>query len=134
MNAYPAQSEIPPLAILVAEDIGIHQLVAKRLLRKEGHEVTVVENGQQAVEAIQRGAFDVVLMDIEMPVLDGLEATRRIRRLPIASQRHIPIVALTANENPEECLAAGMNAYLTKPIQMSLLARILHRLCARASV
>ena len=111
--------------ILVVEDIKINQLIVETMLRDAGHQVTVVEDGVAGVEAVCGGTYDLVLMDMEMPVMGGIEATRRIRDLG-RSVRQIPIIALTANAMPNEaerCRAAGMNDYLTKPIDQ---AQLLH--------
>jgi CheY-like chemotaxis protein len=88
------------------------------MLRKRGHRVDVVENGRRAVDAVREGSYDVVLMDLQMPELGGLEATREIRRL--LGDRQLPIIALTADVMPgerERCLAAGMNDYVAKPFK-----------------
>jgi signal transduction histidine kinase/CheY-like chemotaxis protein len=117
-----------PLNILVAEDNAVNQLVMTRLLHKRGHKVTVVDDGRSAVEAVAGNDFDVVLMDVQMPVLDGLQATREIRDSEAGTQRHIPIVALTAHamqSDQQRCLDSGMDDYLTKPINASELDRIL---------
>ncbi len=110
------------MKILLAEDHEINQMVAVEILTRAGCKVTVVANGQEALEAVQRGGLDLVLMDCQMPVLDGLEATRRIRKYESESKpgAHIPIIALTANAikgDRELCLAAGMDGYVTKPIE-----------------
>jgi PAS domain S-box-containing protein len=116
------------LRILLAEDNLINQRVAKLMLDKLGHEVVTVGNGYDAVEAVTSEAFDVVLMDVQMPQVDGLEATRRIR----SRLRHeVPyIIGLTANalrEDRDVCLAAGMHDYLSKPVRMSELRAVLSR-------
>ncbi|MBI1779451.1 MAG: response regulator [Proteobacteria bacterium] len=111
------------LRILLAEDNKINRQFAVLLLRKAGHEVAVAENGHQAVDAVRRGDFDVVLMDVQMPELDGFQATRQIRALPLPKCR-IPIIALTAhamNGAKEETLAAGMDDYVPKPIRPDML-------------
>ena len=109
--------------ILVADDLVMNQLVVEGLLTVAGHQVTVVGDGAAAVEAVRAEVFDLVLMDMEMPVMDGLSATRAIRSLdPFV--RDIPIIALTANAMPEEvarCRAAGMNDHLTKPVDRDAL-------------
>jgi signal transduction histidine kinase/CheY-like chemotaxis protein/ligand-binding sensor domain-containing protein len=113
------------LRILLAEDNRINQQVARRLLSKWGHTVTVCANGRDAVEAVAKGGFDVVLMDLEMPIMDGLTATARIRAREVLDGSHIPIVALTAHamqSDRERCLAAGMDGYISKPIQVRELA------------
>jgi PAS domain S-box-containing protein len=106
------------LRVLVAEDNPVNQHVARSLLERRGHTVEIVENGQLAVDAMRVGSFDVVLMDLQMPVMDGLTATRRIRALPGCGS--VPIVALTAHvlaEDRERCLAAGMTSCVTKPFR-----------------
>ena len=106
------------LTILLAEDNPVNQEVAATMLRKRGHHVDLVSTGTAAVAAVSRGHYDVVLMDIQMPEMDGLDATRAIRAMPTHSD--LPVVALTAHALAEErqnCLAAGMNAYVTKPFK-----------------
>ncbi len=108
------------LSVLLAEDQPFNQMVATHLLEKEGHAVTVVENGRLAVEACRARSFDLVLMDVQMPVMDGLEATAEIRELEKSTGRHVCIVAMTARAmqgDREKCLAAGMDGYLTKPFR-----------------
>jgi len=135
-----APSEAEPIVserrlnVLVAEDVVPNQIMIEIVLGKAGHEVNVVENGALAVEAVQRGDYDVVLMDLQMPVMDGLEATRRIRALAGPANR-VPIVALTANVMPDEiaaCRAAGMQAHLAKPIDAAALIALIDRLGAAA--
>jgi CheY-like chemotaxis protein len=107
--------------VLVAEDDTTNQLLVRDLLSRRGVEVTLAANGAQAVAAAAQGGFDLVLMDIRMPEMDGLTACRRIRALPNGG---LPIVALTANalaEERERCLAAGMDGYLTKPLESEAL-------------
>ena len=106
------------LRVLLAEDNAVNQIIAATMLRKRGHQVDIVENGRLAVDAVKRDRYDVVLMDIEMPELDGLAATEQIRRLP--EGRDVPIIALTAHalaSERERGVAAGMNEYLTKPLK-----------------
>jgi CheY-like chemotaxis protein len=106
------------LRVLLAEDNPVNQQVATAMLVKRGHQVDVVDNGRAAVEAIQARAYDVVLMDIQMPEMDGFTATQRIRALP--QGRSLPIVALTAHAlsgERERCLAQGMSGYLAKPFK-----------------
>ncbi len=130
----PADIEIRPLRILVVEDNPVNQMFVCTLLRKWGHTVDAAENGELAVEAWRAGDHDVVLMDVQMPVLDGLEATRMIRREEAAGGRSpVPVVALTAHafeEDEQRCLAAGMNSYVSKPIRAELLKIALHEATA----
>jgi signal transduction histidine kinase/CheY-like chemotaxis protein/HPt (histidine-containing phosphotransfer) domain-containing protein len=118
------------LRILLAEDNRINQQFATLLLTKAGHSVEVASNGAYAVEAIRRSDFDVVLMDIQMPELDGVEATRQIRALP-GPKSAVPIIAMTAHAMAgarEEYLAAGMDDYISKPVQPALLLEKLDRI------
>ncbi len=114
-----------PLSILLAEDNPINQKLAVTLLAREGHRVTVADDGEAALQAISQHDFDLVLMDMQMPVLSGLEATARIRADETARHsRRVPIVALTANafdEDRDACLAAGMDSYVSKPIRRDAL-------------
>src|SRR5690606_30487590 len=114
-------AESYPLRILIAEDNLVNRKLALRLLQRLGYEADVAEDGQQAVGMVRVTAYDVVLMDVQMPVLDGLEATRRIRgELPPDDQPYI--IAMTANAmagDREACLEAGMNSYVSKPIQLA---------------
>jgi CheY-like chemotaxis protein len=114
-------ADLPALRILLAEDNPVNQKVAVRLLEKAGHVVKVVENGALAVETTAREQFDLVLMDVQMPVMGGLEATVAIRQREASLQsRHTLIIAMTANAmkgDRETCLAAGMDGYIAKPIQ-----------------
>ena len=120
----PLEAAGRPLRILLAEDNAVNQKLALRILSRMGHETQLAEDGQAAVDALAEGDFDLVLMDVQMPRLDGLEATRQIReRWP---DRPIHIVGLTANAmagDREACLAAGMNDYVSKPIRPDELAR-----------
>ncbi|MBC7964607.1 MAG: response regulator [Fuerstia sp.] len=131
----PLQQAIEPtsdsLNILVAEDIPANQKVVKTLLKKRGHQVTVAHNGREAIDLFERGQFDVVLMDVQMPILDGLQATQAIRRIEMPSAKHTPIVAMTAHAlrgDRESCLAAGMDGYLSKPLDAQLLLRTVEQL------
>jgi signal transduction histidine kinase/CheY-like chemotaxis protein len=121
---------LAPLRILVAEDNAVNQLYMAALLRKAGHAVTLVENGHLAVASVRDGDFDVVLMDVQMPDLDGVEATMQIRALP-PPKRDVPIIALTAHAMTgakEEYIAAGMDDFVSKPIEPALLLGKLARL------
>ena len=117
-----------PLRILLAEDNAVNQKLALRLLANMGYAADVASDGARAVEAVEKGEYDVVLMDVQMPELDGLEATRRIRaRWP---DRKLQIIAMTANAmagDRDACLAAGMNDYISKPIDPRVLAEALAR-------
>jgi PAS domain S-box-containing protein len=121
--AQPAAA--PRLAhILIAEDNVVNQRVAAGLLTKRGHQVTIVSNGREALAALQAGAFELVLMDVQMPDMDGFEATAAIRNWERATGHHVRIVAMTAHAmkgDKERCLAAGMDGYLSKPIDQRAL-------------
>jgi GAF domain-containing protein/CheY-like chemotaxis protein len=122
-----------PLRILLAEDNAVNQKLAVRQLQQMGYRADLAANGIEAIESVERQIYDVVLMDVQMPEMDGLEATRRIiRKLPVANRPRI--VAMTANAmqgDREMCLAAGMDDYLTKPIKLDQLAEALARVPAR---
>ncbi len=124
------------LRILVAEDNPVNQVLIDAVLFRLGHQATLVGNGLEAVQALQtaeEGRFDLVLMDMQMPEVDGLEATRRIRALA-GPRARIPVLAMTANAREDDriaCLAAGMDGYLSKPIDFSLLAQALRQVAAR---
>jgi CheY-like chemotaxis protein len=115
-----------PLRILLAEDNPVNQRVALYLLQKAGHSALAVGNGKEALEALQRETFDLALMDIQMPEMDGLEATGAIRAEEARTGRHLPIIAMTAHAikgDRERCLEAGMDDYVSKPIQAAALLR-----------
>ena len=115
---------LPILKVLLAEDGLANQKLAVGLLKRWGHSVTVVENGADAVDAWADGDFDVILMDVQMPVMDGLEATQAIRAKEVGRNRHVPIVAVTAHAmagDREKCLSAGMDGYVTKPFKKQAL-------------
>ncbi|MGY8771349.1 MAG: response regulator, partial [Pirellulales bacterium] len=124
-------AEIKSLNILLAEDGKANQMLAVALLNKWGHQVTVAENGAKAIEALDQSSFDLILMDVQMPVLDGLEATRKIRENERITGDHIPIVAMTAGAmkgDRERCLNSGMDDYITKPVRKQALYQSLSKL------
>jgi len=117
--------------ILVAEDNAVNQALVRRLLEKRGYSIVVVGDGRAALSALEQDTFDIVLMDVQMPDMDGFAATAIIREREQASGRHIPIVAMTAHAlkgDPERCLAEGMDAYVSKPIRTDELFGTLERL------
>jgi signal transduction histidine kinase/DNA-binding response OmpR family regulator len=117
--------------ILLAEDNAVNQTLAKRILEKRGYSVTVAANGRAAFEAFQAEAFDLVLMDLQMPEMDGFEATAAIRGREKHTGGHIPIVAITAHAlegDQEKCLASGMDGFTTKPIRTSELFAVIERI------
>jgi signal transduction histidine kinase/DNA-binding response OmpR family regulator len=123
-----ADRELRPLRVLLAEDGVANQKVAMALLGKAGHEVVIAQNGDQAITRWREGGFDAVLMDVQMPILDGLEATRRIREEEKASGAHVPIIAVTARAMASDrahCLEAGMDGYLAKPVREGELRKAL---------
>jgi signal transduction histidine kinase/ActR/RegA family two-component response regulator len=127
-----AEENLPPLRVLVAEDNRVNQMIIQALLVRAGHSVILVENGALAIDAVQHQPFDLILMDMEMPVMGGLEAARYIRAQP-GDVGRIPIVALTANAMAQEiaaCLDAGMNGHLSKPVDRAALRRMIGQFCA----
>jgi PAS domain S-box-containing protein len=139
----PAQTATPPAwlppappgryRVLLAEDNPVNQTVAMRILTKAGFEAHAVENGRQALDALAHGRYDLVLMDVQMPEMDGFEATAQIRRLEGALCR-IPVIAMTANAmsgDREKCLAAGMDDYISKPVHGQQLCELVRRWAER---
>ncbi len=122
------QLTVPSCRVLLAEDNPVNRLVATGMLQQEGHTVTMAEDGKEALAQLAASHFDLVLMDVQMPVMDGLAATREIRAREIETGKHLPIIAMTAHaqkEDEKRCLAAGMDAYISKPItKMALLGAI----------
>jgi two-component system, sensor histidine kinase and response regulator len=115
--------------VLVAEDNEGNQKIILRVLEKAGYRVDLAKNGREAVNATAGACYDLILMDVQMPELDGFAAAAQIRRLPLPA-RDIPIVAMTANAmsgDGERCLSAGMDDYLNKPIRMEELTNVLRR-------
>jgi two-component system, sensor histidine kinase and response regulator len=128
-GAAPSQAAVPHRRLLMAEDNVVNQRVAARMLEKMGYLVDVVNDGREAVAAWARGGYDAILMDCQMPEMDGYAATREIRRQENGAAR-IPIIALTAHAikgADEECFAAGMDHYLTKPFDRDDLRKCLER-------
>jgi len=124
------------LRILLAEDNAVNQLVALRLLEKYGHTVAVAANGKKALEAAGKESYDLILMDIQMPEMNGWEATAVIRERERESGAHVPIIAMTAHAmkgDEEKCMAAGMDGYLTKPIRTADLLAALDRISSQKS-
>ena len=124
-----------PLHILLIEDNPVNQVVTRRLLEREGHTIVVAENGLRGLEAFSRESFDAILMDVQMPDMDGIETTRAIRSRERAGQRRTPIVAFTAHamkEDRERCLTAGMDAYLAKPVETTTLLEALENAVGRS--
>ncbi len=122
-----------PLHVLLAEDNVVNQKLGVRLLEKRGHRVTVVGDGEAALEAVEQTNFDLILMDVQMPTLDGLETTARIRQREQATGKHVPIIAMTAHAmkgDRERCLACGMDGYISKPINPRELYDVINQVYA----
>jgi CheY-like chemotaxis protein len=127
---------LAPLRILLAEDNPVNQELTLCMLKGRGHAVTIANNGREAVAAVQRCPFDVVLMDVQMPEMDGREAAAAIRAGEAAGHVHLPIIAMTANALSSErarCLAAGMDEYVTKPVRPKVLFEVIARCLETAS-
>jgi CheY-like chemotaxis protein len=123
-------SPIQPLRILLAEDSFTNQRLAVGLLSKWGHDVTVAKNGLEAIAAFDAAAFDLVLMDVQMPEMDGFQATAVIREREACRNTRTPIIAMTAHAmkgDREECLAAGMDGYVAKPIRRDELQQAIEK-------
>ncbi len=123
-----------PLRILLAEDNAVNRCLASRLLEKQGHSIVAAADGQQVLDVLAREPVDLILMDVQMPGMDGLQATRSIRAQEQGASERMPIVALTAqamNGDREACLAAGMDAFLTKPIHQDELRRVIENVSGR---
>jgi PAS domain S-box-containing protein len=120
----------PTLRILLAEDNPVNRALARRLLENKGHTVVTANNGLEALAFLETESFDVALMDVQMPEMNGFEATRALRQKERTSKKHLPIIALTAHAmkgDEERCLAAGMDAYISKPIRNTELLALLER-------
>ncbi len=121
---FNADSASRPLSVLVADDTLANQKVVKAILTRRGHQVELADNGRQAVERVMQHSFDVILMDAQMPKMNGLQAAEAIRHLPNDAQAQVPIIAMTAHamqEDRQRCLAAGMDDYLAKPLDVAAL-------------
>jgi len=132
----PRAEPCGPLRVLLVEDNIVNQRLAMRILEKQGHTVAVAGDGQEALELLQHESFHLAFMDIQMPGMDGLEATRQIREQEKQTGSRLPIVALTAHamkDDRERCLKAGMDAYLSKPIQPEELLKTIAELLSRAA-
>jgi CheY-like chemotaxis protein len=125
------------LHILLVEDNAVNQKLARRLLENGGHTVTCAGDGAEALSACEKSRFDAILMDIQMPVMDGFEATAELRRREKLTGGYTPVLALTANAmqgDRDRCLSAGMDGYVTKPINKGeLLQSIAEAVASRAS-
>ena len=131
-----ATDETRPLRVLLAEDNPVNQRVAVRMLEKRGHTVLVAGTGRSALEAHATYEFDLILMDVQMPELDGFEATAAIRRREAGTERRVPIIAMTAHAmkgDEERCLAAGMDGYVAKPVRMAELHALIDRVWSEAN-
>jgi signal transduction histidine kinase/ActR/RegA family two-component response regulator len=129
-SAAPLQKEKKQLRILLAEDNAVNQKIACHVLEKQGHHVTVAADGRQALSALDQGPFDVVLMDVQMPEMDGFETTGAIRARERGTGRHLPIIAMTAHAmqgDRERCIAAGMDSYISKPLEIKELIELLEK-------
>jgi CheY-like chemotaxis protein len=129
-NIFNGPIEPANMNILLVEDNIINQKLAIRLLEKMGHRIEVANDGNEAVQKYQEKNYDLIFMDIQMPNLDGLEATSIIRRMELGLDKHIPIVALTAHAmkgDREQCLSAGMDDYLSKPIHVEELKQVVEK-------
>jgi two-component system CheB/CheR fusion protein len=116
-----------PIRILLAEDTPANQKLVSRILEKAGHSVAIAHNGQEAVDCVAQEDFDLVLMDVQMPIMDGLQATAAIRRLPDPRKAGVTIIAMTAyalKQDQDQCMASGMDSYLSKPISAVELLRV----------
>jgi two-component system, sensor histidine kinase and response regulator len=131
---HDARDPAASLRILLAEDNPVNQLLATRLLEKRGHRVEVAANGREALAALEKEEYDLVLMDVQMPEIDGIEATIAIRAKEKTGGNHLPVIALTAHamkSDQERCLAAGMDGYLSKPIRAQELDEFLDKYILR---
>jgi CheY-like chemotaxis protein len=137
VTRHSLREAVRSLRILLAEDNAVNQFLATRLLEKQCHHVVTVGNGRAALERLEKETFDLILMDIQMPEMDGFEATAAIRKQEESTGKHLPIVAMTAHAmegDRERCLAAGMDAYMSKPIHAKDLMDAIENLCQSPAV
>ena len=130
MNQTPDDKTSKHLNVLLAEDNLLNQKIAKKMIEKQGHSVVVAANGKEALNCCFAESFDIILMDVQMPEMDGYEATRLIREREGETGAHVLIVALTGHTSEEDlnrCMEAGMDDCLSKPIQIKELNRILEK-------
>ncbi|MDO9478838.1 MAG: response regulator, partial [Pseudohongiella sp.] len=119
---------LQPLTILLVEDNPMNQMLAVKILQNDGHIVDVADNGLEALQKTGQREYDLILMDLQMPVMDGLEATRRIRESEQHTGKHLPVIAMTAHALPEvkdSCIEAGMDDYIAKPVRRADLIAVL---------
>ncbi len=129
----PPVMELPPLKVLLAEDNAVNQLVGRKMLEKMGHEVMVANDGEDAIRMWREKNPELIMMDLLMPNIDGIEATRIIRNEESGTEKHVPIIAITANARKgdnERCYAAGMDGYVPKPVNLERLRQEIMRVCA----
>ncbi len=134
-RSLPPQNASPPIRVLIAEDVDVNRELVRLILEGQGYQVDEVEDGERALEAIKAVAYDVVLMDMQMPVMDGIEATRALRAMG-GRFKDLPVIALSANALPpqiERCLDAGMSAHLTKPFTSETLCGAVAQWARRAN-
>jgi len=122
--------QVERLSVLLAEDNLVNQMLALRMLEKQGHTVEVANNGREALDKVSTQSFDLILMDVQMPIMDGYEATEAIRKQEQQSGKRVPIIALTAHAmkgDKEKCLESGMDDYIAKPFRQKEFATVVHR-------
>jgi CheY-like chemotaxis protein len=130
VTRYTLQEKRQSLSFLVAEDNAVNRTLIARLLESRGHSVVLAQNGREALEALDKQPFDIVLMDVQMPEMDGFEATKLIREKEEASGTYLPIIALTAHAmqgDEERCLVCGMDGYVTKSINLEELFSVIEK-------
>jgi CheY-like chemotaxis protein len=122
------------LSVLLAEDNEVNRKVAERMLSMAGCRVTMAATGQEVLQALEKSSFDAVLMDVQLPVLDGLQTTARIRECEKTTGKHLPIIAMTAHAmkgDREKCLEAGMDEYISKPLNAKHLGETISRVMSQ---